>query len=152
MKTSLLAILALCLVVSASALALTVKQKVTPEYIHAHSNEFSVAVVQDKNGLLAFTVVLTSNKPQYVVAHLTVRDADRVLAESHTPAFTKNAENRFHFSIAPEYVATSKFTLGKSSFYVDTDGHAVPLPGSIDYQVGLVEFVPKELLEPATER
>src|SRR5437867_926103 len=59
MKVPILAVSALCLVVSATALALTIEQKITPEYVRSHPNEFSVNVTEDKNGLLAFTVVLT---------------------------------------------------------------------------------------------
>ena len=135
---------ALCLVVSSSALALTVEHKVTPEYVRSHPDEFSVTVIKDKNGLLAFTVALTLKEPRYVVAHLAVRDADRSLAESHTPAFTKNPENTFYFSIAPEYVATSEFTLGASCF-AKSGGQAAPLPGTIHYQIRLAEFVAAEL-------
>jgi len=151
MKVWLLSASTLCLVVSLSALALTIEQKVTPEYVRSHRNEFSVKVSKDKNGLLAFTVVFTLKEPRYVVAHLAVRDADRTLAESHTPAFTKNPKNTFHFSIAPEYVATSEFRLGASGF-AESGGQAVPLPGTIDYQIRLVEFVPAELLKSPTRK
>lgn len=151
MKATLLAVSALSLVVPASALALTVEQKVTPEYVRSHANEFSLKVAKDKNGLLAFTVVFTLKEPRYVVAHLAVRDANRILAESHTPAFTKNAENTFHFSIAPEYASTSEFTLGASGF-ANSGGQAVPEPGTILYQFRLIEFVPAELLKAPTRK
>lgn len=151
MKAWLLSASALCLVVSSLALALTIEHKVTPEYVRSHRNEFSVRVIKDKNGLICFTVVLTLKEPRYVVAHLVVRDANRVLAESHTPAFTRNPENTFHFSIAPEYVAASEFTLGVSGF-AESGGQAVPLPGTVRYRIRLVEFVPAELRKSPTRK
>jgi hypothetical protein len=140
-----LAVPVLCLALSSAALALTREQEVTPAYVRSHPGEFSVKVAGGESGLLAFTVVLTLEEPRYVVAHLKVRDADRTLAESHTPTFTRNAENTFHFSIAPEYIKTSEFSLGASVF-ADSGGQAVPLPGTIDYQFRLEAFAAPELL------
>jgi hypothetical protein len=145
-RPEILAVLALCLILSSLALALTVEYKVTPEYVRAHRDEFSVKVVKDKNGLLSFTVVLKLKEPRYVVAHLEVRDGERILAESHTPAFTRNPESTFYFSIAPPYVAASEFTLSVSGFAMSA-GQAVPIPGSIRYRLRLAEFVPPKLLK-----
>ncbi|MBT3378986.1 MAG: hypothetical protein HN742_02425 [Lentisphaerae bacterium] len=142
---------ALCLVASSSAVALTVEQRITPEYVRSHPNEFSVSVAKEENGLLAFTVVLALKPPRYVVAHLEVRDGDRTLVESHTPVFTRNARNTFHFSIAPEYVAASEFILG-ASHVADSGGEAVPLPGTIQYRIRPVEFVPAKLLTSRNRR
>src|SRR4051812_23028275 len=119
-----------------AAIALTTEQEITPEYVRSHPKEFSVQVARDKNGLIAFTVVFTLSEPRYVVAHLVVRSGDRVLATSDTPAYSKNSENTFYFSVPPECLATSQFTLGGSVF-ANSGGAAVPLPGTIDYRFRL---------------
>jgi len=141
MKALLLAGLALCLVAPAPARALTIEVEVTPEYVRSHPKEFAVKVAEEKGGLLAFTVALTLKEPRYVVAHLAVRDAKRTFAESDTPAFTRNPENTFYFSIAPQLVATSGFSLGVSGIS-ESEGQALPIVGTIIYQFRLAQFVP----------
>jgi thiol-disulfide isomerase/thioredoxin len=146
MKSLLSFVAALVFAVSPAAFALTVEEDVTAEYVRAHARELSVKVSKGTNGLIAFTVVFTLPEPRYVVAHFTVRSGDRVLAESVTPAFTKNSENTFHFSVPPECLATSSFTLGAAGFAI-SGGEAVPLPGTIVYRFRLPNFVPAELLK-----
>src|SRR5438094_433870 len=73
MKSLLFLIAALVFTASPAAIALTVEQDVTPEYVRSHTNEFSVKAAKDKNGLIAFTVVFTLSEPRYVVAHLVLR-------------------------------------------------------------------------------
>src|SRR5258708_1700588 len=107
MKSLLFLAASLVFAASPAAIALTTEQDITPEYVRSHAKEFSVRVAKDKNGLIAFTVVFTLPEPRYVVAHLAVRSGDRVLAQSDTPAFTRNSENTFHFSVPLEYLATS---------------------------------------------
>jgi len=142
MRARLLNILVLCLLVSSVALALTVELDVTPEY---GGQDLSVEVHKGADGLLAFTVVLTLKEPQYVTAHLAVRDSRRTLATSDTPAYTRVERNPFCFSIPPDLVATSDFTLGVSYL----GGGTVPAAGTTVYRIHLVEFVPAELLPPS---
>lgn len=137
---------ALVFAASPAVIALTVEEDITPEYVRSHPKEFSVKVAKGENGLIAFTVVFTLPEPRCVIAHLVVRSGDRVLAESITPAFTKNSENTFHFSVPPECLATSEFTLGASGFAI-SGGEAVPLPGTIVHRFRLPDFVPAELLK-----
>jgi len=146
MKTIVFLVAFLGFVASRTAVALTTEQDITPDYVRSHAREFSVAVTKEKNGLLAFTVTCTLAEPRYVVAHLSVRSGDRLLAESDTPAFTKNSKNTFHFSMTPECLATSAFTLGVSTF-VDSGREAVPVPGTIDYRFRLPDFVSPELIK-----
>jgi len=146
MKTVLFLVAVLGFVASRTAVALTTEQHITPDYVRSHATEFSVVVTKEKNGLLAFTVTCTFAEPRYVVADLAVRSGDRLLAESHTPAFTKNSKNTFYFSIMPECLATSAFTLGVSTF-VDSGSEAVPVPGTIDYRLRLPDFVSPELIK-----
>ena len=135
----------LALAASPAAIALTVERDITPEYVRSHADELSVKVAKDKNGLIAFTVVFTLPQPRYVIAHLVVRSGDRMLAKSDTPAFTKRAQNTFYFSVLPECLATSEFTLGVSHFG-DADGVAAELiPGSTNYRFRLPDFVSAEL-------
>ena len=132
---------------STAGLALTVDQQVTPAYIRDHPKEFSVKVRKDKNGLFAFTVVRTLSEPKYLVAHLAVLHQGKIIAESHTPSFAKKNDNTFYFSISPEHAFDSTFELGESPL---TDG--VPLPGTINYQFHLRDFVPEGLLRSATKQ
>lgn len=152
MRTLLFLVTALVFAASPAAIALSSEQHITPEYVRSHSNEFSVKVAKEKNGLIAFTVVVTLREPRFVVAHLVVRRGDRVLAQSETPAFTKNAENTFSFSLPPQCLDSSEFTLGTSSFS-DSGGVAVPVPasapapGTIGYRFRLRDFVAPERLK-----
>ena len=141
MKALVLSGLALCLLAPAPARALTIEQEVTPEYVRSHPKEFAVKVAEGKGGLLAFTVTLTLKERRYVVAHLAVRDGKRTLAESDTPAFTRNPENTFHFSIAPELAATSGFCLGVSGIS-ESEGQALPIVGTAIYRFRLSRFLP----------
>lgn len=142
MKTTLLSLagVVLALTLSPAALALTVDQPVTPSYVRDHPKEFSVKVRKDEKGLIAFTVVRTLPEPRYLVAHLRIRDQGRLIAESHTPSFARKGDNTFRFSISPEHQADSTFELGESACQ---DG--VPLPGTVNYQFQLKEFVPGSL-------
>ena len=151
MKSLLILVAAFVWIASPAAVALTVEEDITPEYVRSHAREFSVKVAKDKNGLIAFTIVFTVPEPRYVVAHLVVRSGDRVLAESVTPAFTKNPENTFHFSVPPECLATSVFTLGAGGFAI-SGGGAVPLPGNIVHRFRLPDFVPAELLKASDHK
>ena len=151
MKSLFILVAALVFAASPAAITLTVEEDVTPEYVRAHAREFSVKVAKDKNGLIAFTVVFTLPEPRYVIAHLVVRSGDRVLAESVTPAFTKNSENTFHFSVPLEFLATSEFTLGASGFAI-SGGAAFPLPGTIVHRFRLPNFVPAELLKASNNK
>ena len=146
MKSLLRFATALVFAASPAAFALTVEEDITPEYVRSHAREFSVKVAKDKNGLIAFTVVFTVPEPRYVVAHFVVRSGDRVLAESVTPACTKDSENTFHFSVPPECLAKSEFTLSAGGFAI-SGGEAVPLPGTIVHRFRLPDFVPAELIK-----
>ena len=137
MKARLLNILVLCLLVSSVALAITMAVDVTPGQL---GQDLSVEVHRDADGLLAFTVVLTHKEPQRGMAHLAVRDSKRTLATSDTPV--AKGGNTFHFSIAPDLMATSELTLDLWS------AEPIPPPGGMQYRMRLMEFVPAELLPP----
>jgi hypothetical protein len=129
---------------STTALALTVERAVNPEYLREHPGEFSVTVRKEENGLVVFTVVRTLSEPKYLVAHLSVRQQGRMIAESHTPSFAKGGDNTFHFSLSPEHLGESRFEIAESSA---RDG--VPLPGTVKYQFHIRDFVPEEWLPPS---
>jgi hypothetical protein len=142
MKTTSLAAALVAAVFSTAAFALTVERAVSPDYLREHPKEFSVTVRKAENGLLAFTVVRTLPEPKYLVAHLSVRQQGKMIAESRTPSFAKWGDNTFHFSLSPEHVDESRFEIGESSA---RDG--VPLPGTVKYQFHIRDFVPEELLK-----
>jgi len=144
MKTAILCSAAFLLVLTSWAFAVSVDRNITADYVKAHPKEFTVSVTEEANGLLAFTVVFETPEPRYVVAHLVVRDSERTYAASHTPSFTKNRSNTFHFSVPRDLVATSTFSLGVSGF-TNSGGEAVPLPGTIENKLRLLDFVPEKL-------
>jgi hypothetical protein len=133
-----------------TAVALTVNEQVTPQYVHEHPTEITVKVTQGKNGLIDFKVTRSLANPRYLVAHLSVHHHGRVIAESESPSFTRNRENTFYFSLAPEDVAESTFELGESAF-TESEGEAVPVVGTTHRQFQLKDFVPEELLKQVRE-
>ena len=131
-----------------TALALTVTQEVDPAYVQKHSEEFSVKVVRGENGLIDFTFIRTLSRQKYLVARLTIRQGDKIIAETSIPLFAKKNANTFHVSISPDHVATSEFELGES-FFAENGDHPVPLPGTVNYHFKLSEFIPAGMLKPA---
>lgn len=143
MKTTTLCAVAFLLFVTSSAFAVSVDRDITADYVKANPKEFTVSVTEEANGLLAFTVVFTTPDPRYVVAHLVVRNSEKIYATSDTPSFMKNRSNTVYFSIPGDLVATSTFSLGVSGF-ADSGGEAVPLPGTITNKLQLLDFVPQK--------
>ncbi len=144
MKTTSLCAVAFLFAITSWAFAVSVDRDITADYVKANPKEFTVRVTEEANGLLAFTVVLETPDPRYVVAHLVVRDSEKIYATSDMPAFTKNRSNTFHFSVPRDFVATSTFSLGVSGF-ADSGGEAVPRPGTIENKFQLLDFIPKKL-------
>ena len=151
MKALIVFAVSLVVAVSSTAIALTTEQDITPDYVRSHPKQFTVNVAKDKNGLMAFTIVFKVPEPRYVVAHLTVRSGDRILASSDTPAFTKNSDNTFYFSVPPEYLPTSEFSLS-ASFFSSTSGDAFPLPGTAIHNFRLTDFVSPELFKSSIDK
>lgn len=144
MRSAILCAAAFLLVPFHSGFAVSVDRNITTDYVKSNPKEFTVSVTEEAKGLLAFTVVFATPEPRYVVAHLVVRDSERAYAESHTPSFTKNRSNTFHFAVPRDLVATSTFSLGVSGF-ANSGGEAVPLPGTIENKFQLLDFVPEKL-------
>jgi hypothetical protein len=132
--------------ITTGAYALTINQEVTSEFLRDHPEEFRVKVSPGKHGLVDFRVTRTLSNPMYLVAHLAVHHQGKVIAESHSPAFTRNRENTFYFSLAPDDIADSTFELGESSF-AESGGEAIPIVGTTNYQLHLKDFVPPDLLK-----
>lgn len=134
-------------VCAATCLGLTIEVDVTAAYVKEHAKEFSVEVSKATSGLLDFKIVHNLPEPKYHVAHLSVYHQGKLIAQSDTPAFGKKNGNTFHFSLAPEILADSQFTLSDSA--VGGSGeNSVPLPGTVIYKFRLNEFVPEQLLKP----
>ncbi len=129
-----------------TSFALTINVPVTSEYLRDHPQEFNVKVSKGKGGLIDFKMVKTVSEPKYLVAHLLVHHQGRVMAESHSLCFTKNRESTSYFSLLPEDAAESTFELGESSF-TESQGQAIPVVGTTNYQFQLKDFVPKDLLK-----
>ena len=120
----------------------------TAAYVRENPKEWSVKVSRKDNGLIQFTIVRTLSEPRYLVAHLAVHHAGKVIAESDTPIVGHKEENTFYFALSQEDLAESKFDLSESGFA--TSGvRVIPIVGSNIHQFALLEFVPKEILNPA---
>ncbi len=129
-----------------TSFALTTEREVTLAYVRDHPKEFSVKVAKGKDGLIDFTITHDVVRPMYHVAHLVVYHQGQLIATSDTPSFGKKQANTFHFSIAAEDIAESKFDLSDSALAGSGD-EAVPVPGTIIHQFRLLDFVSKELLK-----
>ena len=128
---------------ASTAFALTTEREMTLNYVQEHPDEFSVSATKAKDGLINFTVTHNVTMPMYHVAHLAIYHDSKLIATSDTPSFGKKRDNKFYFSIAPDNVAQSRFSLSDSP--LDSSGE-VPIPGTIIYQFRLSDFVPKELM------
>lgn len=131
---------------SIQALALTISVPLTRSYVQENPGGFRIKVTRASNGLLTFTITRNLSKPMYLVAHLSVHHRGQLIAESHSPAFSRNRENTFYFSLLPADVAESSFELGESSF-TESQGQAIPIVGTTNYQFHLQDFVPPDLLK-----
>ena len=127
-----------------TTLGLTVETQVTVAYVRENPKEWSVKVSRKDNGLIQFTIVRTLSEPRYLVAHLAVHHAGKVIAESDTPTVGHKHDNTFYFAILPEDLEESKFDLSESGFSI-SGGQVIPIVGSIIHQFRLGEFFPENL-------
>ncbi|MGA2543497.1 MAG: hypothetical protein ABSG78_18260 [Verrucomicrobiota bacterium] len=134
---------------STSALAMTIKEQVTPAYVREHPKEWSVEVTKGEDGLIHFTIKHDVEKPKYHVAHFAVYHQSKLIATSDIPSFGKKRGNTFYFSLSAEDLAESKFDLSDG----DVDGSsddAIPMPGlTIIHQFRPLDFVPEQMLKSA---
>jgi hypothetical protein len=129
--------------------ALTPEREVTLAYVHEHPKEWSVKATKKESGLIEFTVVRTLSEPKYLVAHLAVHHAGKLIATSDTPVFAKKS-NTFYFSVSAEDIAESKFDLSESGLGSTVNGVEMDIPvvGSNVYQFRLLDFMPEDVLKP----
>jgi hypothetical protein len=148
--------LVLTAVLGSLAYALTIEQEVPPDYVREHPEQWSVKVAKKENGLIQFTIVRTLSEPKYLVAHLAVHHAGKLIATSDTPLFGKKhdntvgifSDNTFYFSISAEDLAESKFEIGESHLMtVDGVQEDQPVIGSTIHQFRLLDFVPEDMLK-----
>lgn len=130
--------------------ALTFEEEVTPAYVSAHPEEWSVKSVKQANGLVHFTINRKLAEPKFLVAQLGVHHAGKLIATSDTPLYGRVRENTFHFALVVEDIAGSTFAISESALS-STDGgklEAVPIVGSIIHRFQLKDFLPEKLLKP----
>lgn len=136
---------------STTGFALTTEREVTLTYVREHPTEFSVEVIKDKDGLIAFTINHNVASPMYHLARLAVYREGKLIVKSNTPLFGKRRGNTFHFSIAPEGIGESKFDLSDSALAGSGD-EAVPLPGTIIHKSRLLDFVPQQMVRAPSNK
>lgn len=134
----------LIMTISPTGFALTIDQSVSPAYVRVHPQEFAVEVHMGKSGLLSFTITRTLSEPKHLVAHLSIQQEGKPIAESHTPSLAKSGKNTFYFSISPKHLAETTFEISES---FAPDG--IPLPGTKRFSFQIKEFVPETLLPSA---
>lgn len=139
---------------STTGLALTLELQVTPAYVREHPKEWSVKAAKKESGLIQFTVVRTLSEPKYLVAHLAVHHAGKLIATSDTPLFGKKKGNTFYFSISAEDIAESTFDLSESGLGSTVNGvqRDIPVVGSNVYQFRLLDFIPEDVLKPGLNK
>lgn len=137
-----IAVIAVLTLISATVFAVVVKQQVTPEYLETHPQAFAVKSERRDDGLVQFTVTRKPGKPHYLVATLTIRRDDSLVAETSFPAFVREDSVVYHFAVRPEHLAQSEFEISERSFG-DDERRPVPLPGGTDYQILLKDFAPE---------
>lgn len=144
-----LATLALfCLLATSFSLkchALSIEQDVSPAYVSAHPQEWSVKCVKKTNGLIHFTIVRQLTKPKYLVAHLAVHRDGKLLVSSDTPLYGKAKGNTFYFALTAEDIASSTFTISESGLGSTIDGKPVDIPvvGSVTHRFNLSDYLPE---------
>jgi hypothetical protein len=136
---------------STRGFALTTEREVTLAYVHEHPKGWSVKATKKESGLIEFTVVRTLSEPKYLVAHLAVHHAGKLIATSDTPVFAKQKDSTFYFSISVEDIAESKFDLSESGLGSTANGVKMDIPvvGSSVYQFRLLDFIPEDVLKSA---
>ena len=137
-------------ILSSTAFALTINEQVTAVYVGEHPKVWSVKAAKKESGLIQFTVVRTLSEPKYLVAHLAVHHAGRLIVTSDTPLFGKRKDSTFYFSISTEDIAESTFELGEHGLGSTVDGVQtdIPVVGGIVYQFRLLDFISEDVLKP----
>jgi hypothetical protein len=140
----------LAAILSSTALALTINEQVTPADVREHPKEWSVKATRKESGLIQFTVVRNLSEPKYLVAHLAVHHAGRLIATSDTPLYGKKKDNTFYLSISTEDIAESTFELSEHGLGSTVNGVEadIPVVGGIVYQFRLLDFIPEDALKP----
>ncbi len=149
--TSLISACLLAALLAPSSFALTTTRRVDPGYLRDHPDEFSVSVARGEEGLIEFTISHNVARPMYHVARLAIIRDGAVIATSDTPLYGSRRGNKFHFSLAPENLPESRFSLSDSAFSGEGENR-IPRPGSIIHQFQLRDFVPPELLRPPARK
>jgi hypothetical protein len=115
-STALAASLLILTFVGPSALALTVEQVVTPDYVKEHPNAFKVSAERRDDGLIHFKIIYSLPGPRYLVSHFSLRRGGDLLAKSHTPLYAKERSATFYCDLSNECLDGSTFTLSEHSF------------------------------------
>jgi hypothetical protein len=120
--------------------ALTVERQVTPQYLKAHPQEFSLKAEMREDGLVHFTLKRTLPGPKYLVARLILKQDGKKIADVSTPSFGRKDENSFYVALSPAQLAEAEYSLSESSLGGPlTD--PVPLPSTTVYKFNLKDFV-----------
>jgi hypothetical protein len=131
--------------------AISRDEEVTAKYMSRHPSEFSIRVTKEKDDAISFEIKHDVPRPMYHVAHLAFYRKGKLIAETSTPLFGKRHDNTFYFSVAPEFLAETKFDLSDGAF-ADNGEDATPLPGTVTYRFHVLDFVPKTLLEATASK
>ena len=120
--------------------AVVVEQAVTAASVKERNSPFAVKVEQGDDGLIHFTITYRALEQRYLVAHVEVREGEKLLSKTDVPSIVHGRSAVFYVAIAPECLSGSRFELAERSFGLSMDGSAIPLPGGIDYQIRLGDF------------
>jgi hypothetical protein len=133
------ALLTIASMLTARASAVVIEVPVTPASVKEVGSRFSITAENRDDGLIHFTITYRLIAPQYLVAHVEVRDGKTLIVTSDTPSFVREKSATYYVAVSPKHLADSKFDLAERSFG-DSAGTPVPMPGGTDYQIRLAEF------------
>ena len=120
--------------------AVVVDQAVTPASVKEPDSRFAVKIEKGEDGLVHFTITYRAREPKYLVAHVEVREGEKLVSKTDVPSVVHERSAIFFVAVSPDCVSASRFELAERSFSLSMDGSTIPLPGGIDYQIRLADF------------
>lgn len=100
---------------------------VTPQYVREHPDDLAVKVEQ-KDGMIAFTITRKVSGHRDFTAQLTVMQAGKTLVTTSIPSVDRKPGTDFDFALRPELLPDSRFRLietdpGRPRTHIGYDFH-----------------------------
>src|SRR4051794_8878734 len=99
------------LLLAAAAQAVVVEQSVTAASVKEKDSKFSVTAETHDDGLVHFTITYRLSTPEYLVAHLELRDANTIQVKTDTPSFAREPSAIFYLAVHRKRLPDASFHL-----------------------------------------